>query len=55
MAFAGVLKPAWNSTVTDIVVSPRSVVYGVFGPVGTVAGISYFDLNPDPHRVDRAR
>jgi hypothetical protein len=55
MAFAGVLKRVWNSTVTDTVVSPGSVVYEVFAPVGTVADISYFDLNPDPHRLDRAR
>ena len=44
-----------NSTVTDTVFAPKSVVYEVFGPVGTVADISYFDLNSDPHRVDRAR
>jgi MmpS family membrane protein len=55
MAFAGVLKRVWNSTVTDAVVSPRAVVYEVFRPVGTVADISYFDLNSDPHRVGRAR
>ena len=44
-----------NSTVTDTVFGPKSVVYEVFGPVGTVADISYFDVNSDPHRVDRAR
>jgi Mycobacterium membrane protein len=43
-----------HSTVTDTF-SPKSVVYEVFGPVGTVADISYFDVNSDPHRVDRAR
>jgi hypothetical protein len=33
----------------------KSVVYEVFGPVGTVADISYFDVNSDPQLVDRAR
>jgi hypothetical protein len=33
----------------------KSVVYEVFGPVGTVADISYFDVNADPRRVDKAR
>ena len=41
-----------NSTVTDTVFAPKSVVYEVFGPVGTVADISYFDLNSEPHRVE---
>jgi hypothetical protein len=44
-----------NSTVTDTVFAPKSVVYEVFGPVGTVADISYFDLDSEPHRVGRAR
>jgi hypothetical protein len=29
--------------------------YAVFGPVGTVADISYFYVNADPQRVDAAR
>lgn len=33
----------------------KFVVYEVFGPVGTVADISYFDGNSDPQRVDGAR
>jgi len=36
-------------------VNPKSVVHEVFGPVGTVADIRYFDVNSDPRRVDRAR
>ena len=32
-----------------------SVVYDVSSPVGTVAYISYFEVNSDPRRVDRAR
>jgi hypothetical protein len=35
--------------------NPKSVVYEVFGPVGTVADISYFDVNSDPQRVHAAR
>ncbi|HEY1843070.1 MAG TPA: MmpS family transport accessory protein [Mycobacterium sp.] len=35
-----------NSKLTDTrQFHPRSVVYEVFGPVGTVADISYFDVN----------
>ena len=33
----------------------KQVVYEVFGPAGTVADISYFDVNSDPQRVDGAR
>lgn len=35
--------------------NPKSVMYEVFGPVGTVADISYFDVNADPQRVNGAR
>lgn len=35
---------AWQLT-------PKSVGYEVFGPVGTVADISYFDVNADPQRT----
>ncbi len=35
--------------------NPKSMVYEVFGPVGTVADISYFDVNSDPRRVHGAR
>jgi hypothetical protein len=41
-----------DSTVPDIVFSPKSLAYRVFGPVGTAADISYFDVHSDPHRVD---
>jgi Mycobacterium membrane protein len=44
-----------NSTVTGTVFALKSVVYQVFGPVGTVADISNFDVNSEPHRVGRAR
>jgi Mycobacterium membrane protein len=33
---------------------PKQVVYEVFGPAGTVADISYFDVNSQPQHVDGA-
>jgi Mycobacterium membrane protein len=33
---------------------PKQLTYEVFGPVGTVADISYFDVNADPRMVDGA-
>ncbi|AKN18316.1 hypothetical protein MHAE_12061 [Mycobacterium haemophilum DSM 44634] len=35
--------------------NPKEIVYEVFGPPGTVADISYFDVNSDPQRVDGAQ
>ena len=35
--------------------NPKQVVYEVFGPAGTVADISYFDVNSQPQQVDGAR
>jgi Mycobacterium membrane protein len=35
--------------------NPKHLTYEVFGPPGTVADISYFDVNADPQRVDGAR
>ena len=34
--------------------NPKRIVYEVFGPPGTRADISYFDINGDPKRVDQA-
>ena len=34
--------------------NPKRIVYEVYGPAGTVADISYFDVNADPQRVDGA-
>jgi hypothetical protein len=34
--------------------NPKRISYEVFGPPGTVADISYFDINGDPKRVDGA-
>lgn len=35
--------------------NPKRITYEVFGPPGTVADISYFDVNADPQRVDDAQ
>lgn len=35
--------------------NPKQLTYEVFGPAGTVADISYFDVNSEPQRVDDAR
>jgi hypothetical protein len=34
--------------------NPKRITYEVFGPPGTVADLSYFDVNADPQRVDGA-
>lgn len=34
--------------------TPKQLTYEVFGPAGTVADISYFDVNSDPQQVDGA-
>jgi hypothetical protein len=35
--------------------NPKHLRYEVFGPPGTVAKISYFDVNADPQHVDGVR
>jgi hypothetical protein len=35
--------------------NPKRIIYEVFGPAGTVADISYFDVNSDPQRVNAAK
>ncbi|MFV0493816.1 MmpS family protein [Mycobacterium sp.] len=35
--------------------NPKRITYEVFGPPGTIADISYFDVNADPHWVEDAR
>jgi hypothetical protein len=35
--------------------NPKHMRYEVFGPPGTVANISYFDVNADPRRVNGVR
>ena len=34
--------------------NPKQLIYEVFGPPGTVADISYFDVNADPQLVEGA-
>jgi hypothetical protein len=34
--------------------NPKQLTYEIFGPAGTVADISYFDVNSEPQRVDGA-
>ena len=34
--------------------NPKRIVYEVWGPAGSTADISYFDVNDDPQRVDAA-
>ncbi len=48
-------SPYGRSEVADMQLAEKSVVYEVFGAVGTVADIGYFDVNSDPQRVDGAR
>jgi hypothetical protein len=35
--------------------NPKHMTYEVFGPPGTLASISYFDVDADPQRVEEAR
>lgn len=34
--------------------NPKHLTYEIFGPPGTVADISYFDVNSEPQRIDGA-
>jgi Mycobacterium membrane protein len=55
--FGSEKRPSYADTRIDDATpfNPKHVRYEVFGPPGTVAHISYFDVNADPQRVDRAR
>jgi hypothetical protein len=54
--FDSVAHPYASTAVSDTTqLNPKSVVYEVFGPIGTVADISYFDVNCGPQQVDGAR
>jgi nitrate reductase NapE component len=50
-------RPSYSDTKTDDSrpFNPKRLTYMVFGPVGTVADISYFDVDGDPRRVDGAQ
>jgi hypothetical protein len=50
-------RPAYADTKINDTTSfnPKHLTYEVFGPPGTVATISYFDVNGDPQHVEGAR
>jgi hypothetical protein len=55
--FGSEKRPAYSDSMTDDSkpFNPQRLTYEVFGPPGTVADISYFDVNADPQRVDGAQ
>ena len=55
--FGSEKRPSYSDTATDDSkpFNPKRLTYEVFGPPGTVADISYFDVNADPQRVDGAQ
>jgi hypothetical protein len=55
--FGSEKRPSYADTKTNDSkpFNPKHMTYEVFGPPGTVATISYFDVNADPRRVDNAR
>ena len=55
--FGSEKRPSYSDTGTDDSkpFNPKRLTYEVFGPPGTVADISYFDVNADPQRVDGAK
>ena len=55
--FGSEKRPSYADTQTNDTTrfDPKHLTYEVFGPPGTVATISYFDVNADPQRVVGAR
>src|ERR1700733_4456746 len=55
--FGSEKRAAYSDSATDDSkpFNPKRLTYEVFGPAGTVADISYFDVNADPKRVDGAQ
>ena len=55
--FASEKRPSYADTRTNHTKSfnTKHLTYEVFGPPGTVADISYFDVDGDPQRVHGAR
>ena len=51
--FGSEKRPSYADTKIDDTkpFNPKHLTYEVFGPPGTVAEISYFDVNGDPQRV----
>jgi hypothetical protein len=54
--FASEKRPSYADSKIDDTkpFNPKQLVYEIFGPPGTVADISYFDVNSEPQRVDGA-
>jgi hypothetical protein len=54
--FGAETRPSYVGDQVDGATSfkPKQMTYEVFGPVGTVADISYFDVNSQPQQVDGA-
>jgi hypothetical protein len=54
--FGSEKRPAYSDSANDDSkpFNPKRLTYEVFGAPGTVADISYFDVNGDPKRVDGA-
>jgi hypothetical protein len=55
--FGSEKRPAYSDSATDDSkpFNPKRLTYEVFGLPGTVADISYFDVNADPRHVDGAK
>ena len=55
--FGSEKRPAYSDSANDDSkpFNPKRLTYEVFGAPGTVADISYFDVNADPQRVDGAQ
>jgi hypothetical protein len=54
--FGSEKRPSYSDSANDDSkpFNPKRLTYEVFGPPGTVADISYFDVNADPKRLDGA-
>ena len=54
--FGAEKRPSYAGDQVDGATSyhPKQMIYEVFGPAGTVADISYFDVNSQPQQVDGA-
>jgi nitrate reductase NapE component len=54
--FGSEKRPSYSDSAADKSkpFNPKRLTYEVFGPPGTVADISYFDVDADPKRVDGA-
>ena len=55
--FGSEKRPSYADTRIDNAkpFNPKHLTCEVFGPPGTVADISYFDVNADPQHIDGAR